>query len=194
MSDFSNHQAHVITHSIVITLLPLSPIPFADWILEPIVARRLFTPLMKHPNQRRHFIGKGGNFCLGCITSLLLYPFVKLIRILRFFLQFNTFVKTFFYWYYKGYIVHQAQSRLSESTLQDHQKMFLLGQEVDQWLRTSDQVPSMTSSSLTNLQSLRRLYSEVKNGDRHTVQSILENTDSLDAWLESWCDKHDTPN
>lgn len=194
MSNFSNHQTHVITHSIVITLLPLSPIPFVDWVLEPIVARRLLTPLMKHPQQRRHFIGKGGNFCLGCITSLLLYPFVKLIKILRFFLQFNTFIKTFFYWYYKGYIVHQAQSCLSESTLQDHQKMFLLGQELDQWLHTSDQVPSMTSSTLTNLQSLRRLYTEVRNDGRNIVLTLFENTDSLDTWLEKWRDNHDSPN
>ena len=88
MSDFETHKNHVITHALVITVLPFSPIPLLDWLLEPIVARRMIAPFMKYPDQRRHFIGKGGSFCLGCITSLLLYPLTKLFKILRFFLNF----------------------------------------------------------------------------------------------------------
>ena len=93
MSEFEKHKDHVIIHALVITMLPFSPIPLLDWFLEPVVARRMFAPFMKYPNQRRHFIGKGGSFCLGCITSLLLYPLTKLFKILRFFVYLQLYVK-----------------------------------------------------------------------------------------------------
>jgi len=192
-SDFKEHQAHVVTHAIVVTLLPLVPIPLLDWILEPVVARRMFQPLFKHPTQRRHFVGKGGNFCLGCVTSLVMYPITKLLKIVKFFLQFNTFIKTFFYWFYKSYILYQAQHTLSENCLINHKKMFLLGKDLDHWLRKSNEVPSMTNTSLSSLEGLRTLFTEISNGNFETINSALQNTDVLDTWLKTWAAEHDTP-
>lgn len=192
MPDFETHKNHVITHALVITVLPFSPIPLLDWLLEPIVARRMIAPFMKHPDQRRHFIGKGGSFCLGCITSLLLYPLTKLFKILRFFLNFKSFIKTFYYWLYKSYILHEAQNLLTDATLSDHKQMFQLGQDLDVWLRTSDTVPNLSATQLSNIQALRTLFQEVTSG---TVQSfdVFKDTEALHTWIKIWAEEHDTP-
>ena len=188
MSNFEDYKNHVITHALLITVLPFSPIPLLDWFLEPIVARRMFAPFMKHPNQRRHFIGRGGNFCLGCITSLLLYPFTKLFKILRFFLHFKSFIKTFYYWVYKSYVLHQVQTRLQDDVLQDHKRMFALGQDLDAWLRTSKTVPDVHISQLSSLGAMRNLFQEITDGGIQSV-AVLEDTQVLDDWLSAWIEK-----
>lgn len=193
MADFTEHKSHVVTHALIITLLPLSPIPLLDWFLEPIVARRMFEPLVKYPSQRRHFIGKGGSFCLGCLTSLLLYPITKFLRIARFFLQFNSFIKTFFYWFYKGYIVYQAQNCLSDTSLKDHTTMTQFGKDLDIWLRKSEELPSLTNTNLNSFIAMRTLFLEASSGNLETINTALQNTDVLDSWLKTWAAEHDTP-
>ena len=190
MSNFDNHQNHVMVHALLITILPFSPIPLLDWFLEPIIARRMLQPFMKYPNQRRHFIGKGGSFCLGCITSLLLYPFTKFFKILRFFLHFKSFIQTFYYWVYKSYVIHQVQTQLTDDVLQDHKQMFKLGKDLDHWLRTSKTVPSLGSSQLTNLQAMRALFKEVTSDGIHSF-AVLQDTQVLDDWLKAWIEKFD---
>tara|TARA_B100001093_G_C26662367_1_gene942430 strand:- start:451 stop:1032 length:582 start_codon:yes stop_codon:yes gene_type:complete len=192
MSTFEPHKNHVIVHALLITVLPFSPIPLLDWFLEPVVARRMFAPFMKYPEQRRHFIGKGGSFCLGCITSLLLYPLTKLFRILRFFLNFKGFIKTFYYWLYKSYVLHEAQTILTESTLSDHKQMFRLGKDLDSWLRTSEDIPSLGTSQLSNLQAMRTLFQEVSNGGLNSFD-VLKDTEALHTWIKIWAAEHDTP-
>lgn len=192
MSEFDQHKSHVITHAIVITLLPLSPVPLLDWFLEPVVARRLFEPLMKFPSQRRHFVGKGGSFCLGCITSLLLYPITKLFKIIKFFLQFKDFVKTFAYWYCKGFIVYQAQQTLSESCLNNHKSMVQFGNDLDRWLRTTEAI-SPFINSLSSFAALRQLFSDVQTEGLSSLESQLQNTEALEQWLKTWSETHDTP-
>jgi hypothetical protein len=191
--DFTEHQSHVIKHALIITVLPLSPIPFLDWILEPILVRRMFEPLFKYPTQRRHFIGKGDRFCLGCLTGLLLYPIKKFVRIVKFFVQFNTFIKTFFYWFCKSYILYQAQNTISDACLTDNNKMILLSRDLDNWLRTSKELPSLTNTNITSLVAMQTLFAEVSNGNFETINSALQNTDILDSWLKSWAAEHDTP-
>ena len=188
MSNFEAHKNHIITHALLITILPFSPIPLLDWFLEPIIARRMFAPFMKYPNQRRHFIGKGGSFCLGCITSLILYPFTKLFKILRFFLNFKSFIKTFYYWLYKSYILHQAQTLLADDILQDHKQMFKFGQDLDAWLRNSQTVPSVNISQLSSLEAMRNLFREVTDGGIQSV-AVLPDTQVLDDWLNTWIEK-----
>ena len=190
MSNFKDHKSHVITHALLITVLPFSPIPLLDWFLEPIIARRMFTPFMKYPNQRRHFIGKGGSFCLGCITSLLLYPFTKLFKILRFFLHFKSFIQTFYYWVYKSYILHEVQTRLTDDVLQDHKRMFTLGQDLDAWLRTSQTVLDVNISQLSSLEAMRNLFKEVTDGGIPSIV-VLQDTQVqvLDDWLNAWIEK-----
>ena len=188
MSNFEDHKSHVITHALLITVLPFSPIPLLDWFLEPIIARRMFAPFMKYPNQRRHFIGKGGSFCLGCITSLILYPFTKLFKILRFFLNFKSFIKTFYYWLYKSYILHQAQTILRDDILQDHKQMFKFGQDLDAWLRKSQTVPNVNISQISSLEAMRNLFREVTDGGIQSV-AVLQDTQVLDHWLNAWIEK-----
>ena len=192
MSSFEEYKNHVIAHSLLITILPFSPIPLLDWFLEPIIARRMLHPLMKYPKQRRHFIGKGGNFCLGCLTSLVLYPFTKLFKILRFFLHFKSFIQTFYYWLYKSYILHQIQTILTDDVLQDHKRMFTLGQDLDTWLRTSDAMPDFEVDQLINLKAMRTLFKEVTNGDLTSFE-ILQDTETLHTWIRIWATEHDTP-
>ena len=192
MSNFDAHKNHVIIHALMITVLPLSPVPLLDWFLEPIVARRMFAPFMKYPDQRRHFIGQGGNFCLGCITSLLLYPFTKLFRILRFFLNFKSFIKTFYYWFYKSYILHEAQTILQENSLSDHKQVLRLGRDLDLWLRTSQTVPNLGVHQLSNLEAMRTLFQEVTSGDLQSFD-LLKDTEALQEWIKIWAAEHDTP-
>ena len=192
MSNFDAHKNHVIIHALMITVLPLSPVPLLDWFLEPIVARRMFAPFMKYPDQRRHFIGQGGNFCLGCITSLLLYPFTKLFRILRFFLNFKSFIKTFYYWFYKSYILHEAQTRLSDHTLNDHKQMRHLGRELDVWLRKTKTGLKFNTSKLTSLSAMRTLFQEVTSGSLQSFD-LLKDTEALQEWIKIWAAEHDTP-
>lgn len=192
MSDFAAHKNHIITHALVITVLPFSPIPLLDWFLEPIIARRMLDPFMKYPEQRRHFIGQGGNFCLGCITSLLLYPITKLFRILRFFLHFKSFIKTFYYWLYKSYILHEAHTILSDTTLSDHKHMLRLGRDLDLWLRTSQTVPNLGASQLSNLEAMRSLFQEVTSGDLQSFD-LLKDTEALQEWIKIWAAEHDSP-
>ena len=188
MPTFDTHKNHVITHALVMTILPFSPIPLLDWFLEPVIARRMLAPFMKHPDQRRHFIGKGGSFCLGCITSLLLYPFTKLFKILKFFLNFKSFVQTFYYWLYKSYILHEAQNTLDDDILSDHKSMFKLGKDLDNWLRTSKTVPNLGASQLSNLGAMRQLFQEVTNGGLSSF-AILQDTSVLDDWLRQWTEE-----
>ena len=192
MSTFEHHKGHVITHALLITVLPFSPIPLLDWFLEPVLARRMFAPFMKYPEQRRHFIGQGGNFCLGCITSLLLYPLTKLFRILRFFLNFKSFIKTFYYWLYKSYILHQAQTVLQDETLSDHKHMRRFGRDLDLWLRTSKTVPNLGASQLSNLGAMRSLFQEVTSGNLNSLD-VLKDTEALQEWIKIWAAEHDTP-
>ena len=188
MSTFDTHKNHVITHALVMTILPFSPIPLLDWFLEPVIARRMLAPFMKHPDQRRHFVGKGGSFCLGCITSLLLYPFTKLFTILKFFLNFKSFVQTFYYWLYKSYVLHEAQTILDDDILTDHKSMFTLGQDLDNWLRTSKTVPNLGASQLSNLGAMRQLFQEVTNGGLSSFD-VLQDTTVLDDWLREWTEE-----
>lgn len=188
MSNFKDHKSHVITHALLITILPFSPIPLLDWFLEPIIARRMLQPFMKYPNQRRHFIGKGGSFCLGCITSLVLYPFTKLFKILRFFLHFKSFIQTFYYWVYKSYILHEVQTRLTDAVLQDHKRMFTLGQDLDTWLRTSQAVLNVNISQLSSLEAMRTLFQEVTSDGIQSF-AVLQDTQVLDDWLKDWIEK-----
>lgn len=188
MPTFDTHKNHVITHALVMTILPFSPIPLLDWFLEPVIARRMLAPFMKHPDQRRHFIGKGGSFCLGCITSLLLYPFTKIFRILKFFLNFKSFVQTFYYWLYKSYVLHEAQTILDDDILGDHKSMFKLGQDLDHWLRTSKTVPNLGASQLSNLGAMRQLFQEVTNGGLSSFD-VLQDTTVLDDWLREWTEE-----
>ena len=188
MPTFEDHKSHVITHALLITVLPFSPIPLLDWFLEPIIARRMFAPFMKYPNQRRHFIGKGGSFCLGCITSLVLYPFTKLFKILRFFLHFKSFIQTFYYWVYKSYILHEVQTLLTDDILQDHKQMFKLGQDLDAWLRTSQTALDVNISQLSSLEAMRNLFKDVTDGGIQSV-AVLQDTQVLDDWLNAWIEK-----
>ena len=176
----------------MITVLPLSPIPLLDLFLEPIVAREMFAPFMRYPEQRRHFIGQGGNFCLGCITSLFLYPITKLFRILRFFLSFKSFVKTFYYWLYKSYVLHEAQTILTDQTLNDHKQMRHLGRELDVWLRKTQTGLKIDTSKLTSLSAMRTLFQEVTSGSLESFE-LLNDTEALQQWIKFWAVEHDTP-
>ena len=70
----------------------------------------MFTPFMNVRINGGTLSDKGGSFCLGCITSLVLYPFTKLFKILRFFLHFKSFIQTFYYWLYKSYVIYRPNA------------------------------------------------------------------------------------
>ena len=71
--------------------------------------------------------------------------------------------------------------------------MILLSRDLDNWLRTSKELPSLTNTNITSLVAMRTLFAEVSNGNFETINSALQNTDILDSWLKSWAAEHDTP-
>ena len=104
MNSFDKHSANIAKGSLLLTLLPLIPFPLVDFFLESIIARKMLRPLFKQPTFVRFFLGRE-NFCLGCIWGLIMYPILKLVKIFRFFIKFKRFIYTFYFWFFKGYLI-----------------------------------------------------------------------------------------
>ena len=75
--------------SLAIALCPLLPVPFLDFILVPVLARQMFNPMVPK-RQARHFVKTGDSYCLGCLVSIVLWPFLKLVRVFRFIFKFKS--------------------------------------------------------------------------------------------------------
>ena len=70
--------------------------------------------------------------------------------------------------------------------------MFQLGQDLDIWLRTSDTVPNLSTTQLSNIQAMQTLFQEVTSG---TLQSfdVFKDTEALHSWITISAEEHDTP-
>ena len=197
MNAFDAHNKHLAVHALLLTLLPLLPIPLLDLLLESYVARRMFTPLMLDQSQTRHFIGRGGNFCLGCIWSIITYPVMKLIKLIKVIVRFQSYVQTFYYWYYKGYLVIQAHDGLSTEQLSNHQIMRELGTDMDQWLRSPECKKMFSKSAAATFnniaQMIRMLNMWKEHQDSSPLTHLMQHQEMLDTWITEWCTPDDSP-
>ena len=197
MTPFEKHNHHLVGHSLVLTLLPLVPVPFLDLILEPYFARRMFTPLLLDPTQSKHFIGRGGNFCLGCIWSIIIYPFMKLVKLAKIIVRFQSYIQSFYYWYYKGYLVLRAHELFDEVQLLDHAYMRRFGIDIDTWLR-SPECKKILSNSATaifdNISQMIRMYQAWQADHSHLpLDHLMQHQEMLDNWFTEWRQADDSP-
>ena len=197
MTPFEQYNHHLVGHSLVLTLLPLVPIPLLDLILEPYFARRMFSPLVLDPAQTKHFIGRGGNFCLGCIWSIIIYPFMKLIKLAKIVLRFQSYVQSFYYWYYKGYLVVRAHELLDEDQLLDHALMQALGTDIDTWLRSPECkkiLSNSASATFDNISQMIRMYQTWHADHTHLpLDHLMQHQTMLDKWFTEWRQADDSP-
>lgn len=196
MTPFERYNSHIAIHALLLTLLPLLPLPFVDLLLESYIARQLFTPLMHAPDQTRHFSGRGGNFCLGCLWSIILYPVLKILKLIKFVVRFQRYVQNFYYWYYKGYLVIQVHQMLPDTALTDHAVMRQLGTDMDQWLRSPESIDAFSKSTTAffkNIaQMIRLLQSWQENKDSTALEHLLQHQEMLDTWLTDWVTTQNT--
>jgi hypothetical protein len=127
--------------SLAITLCPLIPIPFVDFFLEPLLAKRMFSRPLSKKKLISLFATKNDSFCLGCIGSLfsgIFFFILKPLRIIRLFFRFNTYIKTFQYWLYKSYITEKLIDVFEEHILEDRDFMMEFALALDLELRKGE--------------------------------------------------------
>lgn len=135
--------------SLMIALCPMLPIPFIDFFLAPVLARRMFKPMVPK-FQARHFVKTGDSFCLGCLLSMILWPIFKLVKVIRFIVKFKSYVETFQYWFYKAHITQYAMENFPEKHWGNPENVKDFADELDKFLRKSE----MKSLFTKNLQKL----------------------------------------
>ena len=136
-----------------------------DFFLEPIIARNTLRPLFSDPKFVRFFIGRE-NFCLGCLFGLLLYPIIKLVKIIRFFVHFKRFIHTFYFWFYKGYLIYKVHQELPKEWLEDPTVMIELAKDIDSWLSSSSCTSLVNQQAIEIFLSLRKMRNYLCLGDK----------------------------
>ncbi len=195
MDSFDKHSTDIASGALLITLLPLVPFPLVDFFLEPIIVKRTLTPLFLEPKFVKFFTGRG-NFCLGCLWGILMYPLLKLIKVIRFFVQFKRFIQTFFYWFYKGYIIHKAHQEFPSEWLKSSSHMIIFGRDLDIWLRSSQctsLINQQTLNTFGGLAQMKQLLDSWGQDKSESIANLLQHQGILDEWLTSWKNQHDTP-
>ena len=184
----SSHDSnHFVRQALLITLCPLLPIPLIDFFLVPILARRLFVPLVKEPYQARWFIQKDDSFCLGCLASIVLYPFFKIFKIAKFIFQFKSYMSTFQYWFYKAHLTVQffAKNPYNETKqIQEFAKnldIFLRSKEMNALFQRNLQSGWQNLGIIDSIQ--RILQMATTTHDVEHPHELLLHTEIMDSWL-----------
>ena len=181
--------------SLAIALCPLLPVPFLDFILVPVLARQMFNPMVPK-RQARHFVKTGDSYCLGCLVSIVLWPFLKLVRVFRFIFKFKSYVDTFQYWFYKAHITQYAMANYPEGYWENAEKTQDFAAELDEFLRRKE-MKSQFSKNIKNLigehgmwATLRQLFwtTELEQGTEMMIEQqslhLPTRTPEIIAWLE----------
>jgi hypothetical protein len=117
MSDKKNTEI-ISSHSILIGLTPIIPIPFADDFAKNYFQERMVRKLAENYNYSlssedlKIITSEEHKGCLpGCLTSILFYPLKKLFRKIFFFLEWKRAIDTVSKFYHKGYLIDYALSK-----------------------------------------------------------------------------------
>ena len=195
MNSFEEHSPYIAKGSLLLTLLPLIPFPLVDFFLESIIARKMLKPLFKQPTFVRFFLGRE-NFCLGCIWGLIMYPILKLVKIIRFFIKFKRFIYTFYFWFFKGYLIFKVHQEFPDQWLNDAKIMSRLAKDMDGWL-TSQECTSLVNQqaveTFQNLKNIRDIFKSWEQNSKESMIYLLQHQSILDEWVHSWKNQHDTP-
>ena len=151
--------------SLLITLCPLIPLPFIDFFLEPILAKRMFSSSLPQKEIRSLFASKNDSFCLGCIWGIfsgLFFWILKPLRIIRMIFTFQAFIDTFQYWLYKAYIVERVVETFDEERITNTEWMHQFSIALDLELRKKQLGTTMRMN-------IQKMF--VDNGVVKTLQS-----------------------
>ena len=124
--------------SLLITLCPLIPLPFIDFFLEPILAKRMFSSSLPQKDIRSLFASKNDSFCLGCIWGIfsgLFFWIFKPLRIFRMIFGFQAFIDSYQYWLYKAYIIERAVETFDDTLIKNKEWMHQFSIALDLELR-----------------------------------------------------------
>lgn len=200
--SLSSREIHnIAVYCLGITFCPLIPIPFVDFFLEPWLANKMLQPFVKDSSQRKLFTDKRGMSCMGCLGATLLWPILKLIKTLRFFLQFKTYLRSFQYWFYKAYIVHKAMHKYTD-IVQKEENMKQFALDVDDFLHQDNTFSIFTKHCGTWIQnsplhSIQHMFRSVPQENAniptqtHNVfRNLLENTQFIDQWMDETIAKY----
>jgi len=110
-------QKALITHSVLVGLTPLIPIPIVDDLVKSYLQRRLVIWLAQshgrslRPEEIEILSKDRGGGCLsGCLAQALVYPLKKLFRKIFFFLEWKRAVDLTSHTYHFGYLIDYALS------------------------------------------------------------------------------------
>lgn len=110
-------QRIVLLYSVLVGLCPLIPVPFLDEFAKGLLTRRMARALLAEHGlttsntQIQRLTRERAGCGLGCLSSLLLYPFKKMIRTLVFVLAFKDCVDVASRWLHRGYLVAVSLER-----------------------------------------------------------------------------------
>jgi hypothetical protein len=122
---------------------------------------------------------------------------MKLIKLVKVIVRFQSYVQTFYYWYYKGYLVIQAHECLSTEQLSNHQMMRTLGTDMDTWLRSPDCKKMFSKSAAATFnniaQMIRMLNMWKEHQDSSPLTHLMQHQEMLDTWITEWDGHNDSP-
>ena len=105
----------ISSHSILIGLTPIIPIPFADDLAKAYFQQRMVRKLAESYEQTlsiqdlKTLTNEEAQGCFpGCLTSVLFYPIKKLFRKIFFFLKWKRAIDTVSHFYHKGYLIEYS--------------------------------------------------------------------------------------
>lgn len=112
MSSQKKSSEIISSHSILMGLTPIIPIPFADDLANAYFQQRMIRKLAESYEQTlsnedlKTLTTEENKGCLpGCLTSILFYPLKKLFRKIFFFLEWKRAIDTVSRSYHKGYLL-----------------------------------------------------------------------------------------
>jgi hypothetical protein len=122
-SQRSTPQSVITTHAVLTGLTPLIPVPFIDDVIYSYVMRSLVRRIAashKHElteHDVRVLASQPGGCGLGCVATLLIYPFKKVLRKILYFLEWKRATDVISRTYCEGYLLDEA---VKEGWLESH--------------------------------------------------------------------------
>jgi len=115
MAEQIEHNLTISTSAILIGLTPLIPIPFADDLAKSYFQRRLVRNLASEQKKNlsdeaiKELVDEEKSGCLlGCLTTILIYPFKKILRKVFFFLEIKRSIDIISRTYHYGYLLEYS--------------------------------------------------------------------------------------
>jgi uncharacterized protein (DUF697 family) len=120
--ELESNQRTIITHSVLIGLTPLIPIPIVDDLVKSYFQRTLLRRLARahgvelNKEEVYKLTADRGGCLSGCVGTILIYPIKKIFRKLLFFLEIKRMVDLTSISFHQGYLLDYAlQQKLIKS-------------------------------------------------------------------------------